>query len=219
MTASATTIRKFIHEDVFDYQTLIAILGNYSSPRDKISRLIRNGDIIRIKKGLYIFNDDLRKKPIPLMYLANLLHGPSYVSLEYALQHYALLSEHVVEITSVTTGRSKRYTTPVGHFSFQHIPLSCFTPGMDLFTDDSGNSCLIAVAEKALVDKINAGPQLRTNKDMKRYLFDDLRLNLSDLKQLNLKLIEKYCTAYGTKKSELLLQVIKSNQKELSFKK
>lgn len=210
MPVSTTTIRKIIQEDVFDYQTLIATLGNYSSPRDKISRLIRRGDIIRIKKGLYIFNDDLRKKPIPLMYLANVIHGPSYVSLEYALQHYALLPEHVVEITSVTTSRSKRYTTPLGHFSFQHIPLSCFTPGMDLFTDDAGNSCLIAVAEKALIDKINSGPQLRTNKDMKRYLFDDLRLNSSDLKQLSIKMIEEYCTAYGSKKSELFLQVIKS---------
>jgi len=174
---------------------------------------MRNGDIIRIKKGLYIFNDDLRRKPISLMYLANLIHGPSYVSLEYALQHYAFLPERVVEVTSVTTSRSKRYTTPVGHFSFQHIPLSCFTPGMDLFTNDSGNSYLIAVPEKALVDKINAGPQLRTNKDMKRYLFDDLRLKSSDLQQLSIQMVEEYCTLYGSNKSELLLQAVKSSKR------
>jgi hypothetical protein len=210
MPVSIRALRKLIQEDVFDYQTLIATLANYSSPRDKISRLIRNGDIIRIKKGLYIFSDDLRRKPISLMYLANLIHGPSYVSLEYALQHYTLLPERVTEITSVTTSRSRRYTTPVGHFSFQHIPLSCFTTGMDIFTDDSGNSCLIAVAEKALVDKINAGPQLRTNKDMKQYLFDDLRLNASDLQQLSIQKVEEYCTLYGSKKNELLLQVVKN---------
>lgn len=213
MPVSITALRKLIQEDVFDYQTLIATLGNYSSPRDKISRLIRNGDIVRIKKGLYIFNDDLRRKPISLMYLANLIHGPSYVSLEYALQHYALLPERVVEITSVTTSRSRRYTTPVGHFSFQHIPLSCFTAGMDIFTDDSGNSCLIAVAEKALVDKINTGPQVRTNKDMKQYLFDDLRLTSSEIQQLSMQKMEEYCTLYGSKKSELLLQAVKNSKR------
>ncbi|EKD32664.1 MAG: hypothetical protein ACD_77C00017G0003 [uncultured bacterium] len=213
MPGPAATIRKLIQQDVFDYQTLIATLHNYASPRDKISRLVHSGDIVRIKKGLYIFGEELRKRPISKMYLANLLHGPSYVSLEYALHHYSLIPEQVTEITSVTPGRSKAYQTPIGNFSYRHIPLPCFVSGMDII-DEVGVSCLIAAPEKALVDKIQTGPQLRTRKDMYLYLLEDLRINPSDLAQMKLKKVTEYCKIYGSSKSALFLQVIKQLQQK-----
>lgn len=208
MPRPAATIRQLIQQDVFDYQTLIATLHNYASPRDKISRLVHGGDIIRIKKGLYIFGEELRKWPISKMYLANLLHGPSYVSLEYALHHYSLIPERVTEITSVTPGRSKRYQTQIGCFSYRHIPLQCFAPGMDIISDEFGASSLIAAPEKALVDKIQTGPLLRTHKDLELYLFEDLRINPSDLAQMNITMVTKYCNVFGSRKSELFLQVM-----------
>lgn len=214
MPGPAATIRKLIQQDVFDYQTLIATLHNYASPRDKISRLVHSGDIVRIKKGLYIFGEELRKRPISKMYLANLLHGPSYVSLEYALHHYSLIPEQVTEITSVTPGRSKAYQTPIGYFSYRHIPLPCFVSGMDIIIDEVGVSCLIAAPEKALVDKIQTGPQLRTRKDMYLYLLEDLRINPSDLAQMKLKKVTEYCKIYGSSKSALFLQVIKQLQQK-----
>ncbi len=47
------------------------------------------------------------KRLISKLHPANLLYGPSYVSLEYALHHYSLIPERTAEITSVTPGRSK----------------------------------------------------------------------------------------------------------------
>lgn len=214
MPGPATTIRKLIKQDVFDYQTLMATLHNYASPRDKISRLVDGGDIVRIKKGLYIFGEELRKKPISKMYLANLLHGPSYVSLEYALHHYSLIPERVIEITSVTPCRSKRYQTPLGYFSYRHIPLSCFVSGMDIHTDDAGVSFLIATPEKALVDKIQLGPQLRTRKDMELYLLEDLRINPWDLVHMRLKKMTEYCKIFDSSRRELFLQVLKRLQQK-----
>lgn len=214
MPEPAATIGQLIQQDVFDYQTLIATLHTYSSPRDKISRLINGGEIVRLKKGLYIFGEALRKKPISKMYLANLLHGPSYVSLEYALHHYFLISERVIEITSVTPGRSKRYQTPIGYFSYLHIPLSYFAAGMDILTDEFGASCLIATPEKALLDRIHTGPKLRTRKDLELYLLEDLRINLSDLAQMSLKIVTEYCNILGSNKSELFLQVMKQLQRK-----
>jgi hypothetical protein len=214
MPGPAATIRQLIQQDVFDYQTLIATLHNYSSPRDKISRLVHGGDIVRIKKGLYIFGEELRKRPISKMYIANLLHGPSYVSLEYALSHYSLIPERVTEVTSVTPGRSKRYQTPIGYFSYHHIPLSCFASGMDIYTDEFGVSCLIAAPEKALADKIHTGPQFRTRKDLDLYLLEDLRIDPSDLAQMRLKMVAEYCNTFGSGKSELFLQVMKQLQQK-----
>ncbi len=115
-------IRKLIDHEVFDYQTLVGLLNEYTSPRDKITKMIREGVIVRVKKGLYIFGSELQQRPFSSVYIANLIYGPSYVSLEYALQMYSLIPERVEEITSVTSGRSKRFVTPIGTFSYRKIP-------------------------------------------------------------------------------------------------
>ena len=47
-------IRNLIPYEEFDYQTLVSCLSDYARPRDKITVLLRKGDIIRIKKGLYV---------------------------------------------------------------------------------------------------------------------------------------------------------------------
>ncbi|SLM17739.1 conserved hypothetical protein [uncultured spirochete] len=44
------------------------------------------------------------------------------MSLEYALRHYNLIPEAVRVVTSITTGRRKRYRTPVGDFDYVHMP-------------------------------------------------------------------------------------------------
>jgi hypothetical protein len=70
--------------DVFDYQLLTACLAHLSKPRDKIHRLLAKGDIVRIRKGLYAFGLAYRRQPLSREVLANLIYGPSYLSLEYA---------------------------------------------------------------------------------------------------------------------------------------
>jgi transcriptional antiterminator len=47
----------------FDYQTLLDALSDYAYPRDKITDLIRKRIIIRVKKGIYIFGNEYRKRP------------------------------------------------------------------------------------------------------------------------------------------------------------
>jgi predicted transcriptional regulator of viral defense system len=95
-------------------------LKDYAFPRDRVTKLLATGDLIRIKKGIYI--DPHSQYPYSKGILANLIYGPSYVSLEYALQHHNLIPEAVHVVTSVTTGREKRYRTPVGDFDYAHMP-------------------------------------------------------------------------------------------------
>lgn len=38
----------------FDYQTLLDAVRHYSQPRQKISHLLAQGAIVRVKKGLYV---------------------------------------------------------------------------------------------------------------------------------------------------------------------
>ena len=79
-------IRQKIRREVFDYQVLQDALAGYRKPRDRITRLLAGEAIVRVKKGLYCFGEALRRDPLSREYLANLIYGPSYVSLDYGLE-------------------------------------------------------------------------------------------------------------------------------------
>ncbi len=203
-------LRAQIPNEVFDYQTLLGVLAEYASPRDKISDLLCKGTIIKVKKGLYIFGKDASKKLYSHETLANLIYGPSYISLDYALQSYGLIPERVETVTSVTTGRSKTFSTPVGNFSYRKIGEEAFASGMDMIENPVGNSYLIAVPEKALVDKIQSdwGMAIRTQTEMERYLVENLRLEIFDIQQMDISKIEQYANRYHSRKAGLLARLV-----------
>jgi len=95
MKMAVEQIRRQIPTEEFDYQALSDCLKDYARPRDRISDLIKSGVIVRVKKGLYIFGSDYSRGPYSRELLANLMYGPSYVSLDYALGYYALIPERV----------------------------------------------------------------------------------------------------------------------------
>lgn len=212
----SVNIRAQIPEEEFDYQTLLCALRLYASPRDKITTLLRQGTIIRIRKGLYIFGRDQRKRPFSREVLANLIYGPSYISLEYGLQHYGLIPERVEMITSVTIGRSRRFSTPVGEFSFRQIPILAFAEGMDLLENNGNLSYLIAVPEKALVDKLQSdrGVSIRSLKGMQQYIEENLRMDPSDLQQMHAGRTAKYAFLYHSRKAEWLAEYIRELQRK-----
>lgn len=210
-------LRKGIVQEEFDYQTLLKCLEGYARPRDKISDLLKKGIIIRVKKGLYIFGEEFRKRPYSQEILANLMYGPSYISLEYALQYHGLIPERVEAVTSVTTGRSRRFASPVGLFTYRNIPLSAFRTGMDRIEIGEGRAFLIAVPEKALADKIytDRGPGIRTQKMMSAYLEYDLRVDTADLIKLKPETLDSIAQRYRSKKIQLLSDLIRRGKSRL----
>lgn len=208
-------IRKHIPYEEFDYQALLGALKEYAHPRDKITDLLRKGVIIRVKKGLYVFGDEYRRRPYCRELLANLIYGPSYISLEYALGYYGIIPERVETITSVTTGRAKKFFTPVGMFSYRMIPLAAFRSGMDIVELEGGGSFLIAVPEKALADKIRCDRAVPINsqKDILAYLVDNLRLDPSILGEMDPDLLKEYAERYGSRKIRMLAVLLKRLKK------
>lgn len=208
-TAMIEAIRKNIPREEFDYQTLLVALGNYARPRDKISDLLRKGIIIRVKKGLYVFGNGVHRAPYSTEILANLIYGPSYISLDYALQHHGLIPERVEGVTSVTTGRSRRFFTPVGLFIYRMIPLRAFQIGMDRIEIGNGKAFLIATREKALCDKIldDRGHRLKTRKDVIDYLERNLRMDLSEVGRMNPDTLEAIADRYRSRKIRTLSRV------------
>jgi predicted transcriptional regulator of viral defense system len=208
------SIRKQIPQEEFDYQTLLDCLKGYARPRDKISDLLRKGSIIRIKKGLYIFGDEYRNKPFSREILANLMYGPSYISLEYALQHYGLIPERVEAVTSVSTGRSRRFSTPVGLFTYRMIPLEAFRVGMDRIEIGDGRAFLMATPAKALADKLLEvrGIGIQSQRELNEYLENNLRVDPAALKELKPAELNAISRGYQSRRIRLLSDLVRRMQ-------
>jgi predicted transcriptional regulator of viral defense system len=204
-----TQIRDRIHREVFDYQVLLAALSGYRKPRDKITRLLASGALVRIKKGLYCFAESLRKEAISREYVANLIYGPSYVSLDYGLSYHGLIPERVETITSVTTRRSRSFHTPLGSFSYRMLKEPRYALGAALESD--GNSTfLMASAEKALADKVWADKRFSGSRaaDYQDYLCDDLRVEEEALRHLDRLRLREIALAYDSVKIRNLLRYL-----------
>jgi hypothetical protein len=204
-------IRERIHTEIFDYQTLMDALKELSFPRDKITDLIKKEIIIRIKKGLYIFGDRYRRNPYSRELLANLIYGPSYISLEYALHYYGFIPERSEALTSVAIGRSRKFHTPVGLFIYRQIPIRAYQTGMTRVEESNEQSFMIALPEKALADKIIAEKDntLTSKNEIQHLLFHDLRIDPSTIQALSFDRIKMYAEHYRSRKLRQLSHFIR----------
>lgn len=119
--------------------------------RNQLSRWLKRGLILRLRKGIYILNKDDRKIHPSRLFLANQLYFPSYVSNEYALSFYGLIPERVADLTSVTTKKTSVFKNEFGTFIYQHVKRDCFN-GFTEMKDENNYTFLIAYPEKAVVD-------------------------------------------------------------------
>ncbi len=199
-------IRAHIQTEIFDYQTLIGALCRLSSPRDKITELLRKGIIIRVKKGIYVFGEKYQRHPYSKELLANLIYGPSYLSLDYALAYYGIIPERVEALTSVTPNRSRRFSTPVGLFTYRQIPISAYQNGMVRGEASHNQAFLIAQPEKALADKVVSirGITFHSIRDMASFLEDDLRIDINALRSFSPEKIEEFALGYRSRKLKIL---------------
>lgn len=173
-------------EEPLTRQVILHLLKDYKRPYDKIHELVKGGELIQVKRGVYVPGPKIEvEKPAALL-LANHLWGPSYVSLETALSHWGLIPERVYEISSVTLRNSKAYKTPVGRFSYVHVPHPYYAFGIKRVQLTQKQVVLMASPEKALCDKIitTSGVFLRSIRQALDFLTEDLRLEEDQLRAL-----------------------------------
>ena len=117
----------------------------------QLSRWVKSGKLIQLRRGLYALSEPHRKIAPHPFFVANRLKRASYVSLQSALEHHGLIPEYVPSITSVTTGRPETFSTPLGNFIFKHIKKELFF-GYQRIELGSGQPAFVARPEKALLD-------------------------------------------------------------------
>ena len=79
---SFRTIIKDFTKAPISRNVILDLLKDYERPNDKISELIKNGELILLRRGLYAPGPALDlPQPEPFL-IGNHLRGPSYISLE-----------------------------------------------------------------------------------------------------------------------------------------
>jgi len=204
-------LSKQIPLSVFTHEQIEAILTSHvNNVNAKISYMVKKGELIRLKKGIYTFGKEYLANPIDMISAANLLYAPSYVSFEYALSYYGLIPERVYEITSATMRMKKEFHTPVGRFTYKVVPLQAYALGVDWNYDKTHGGQLLATAEKALCDKIKSdrGIGRLSQQKLEIYLEYDLRIDMELLFNLDVALIEAIATAYKSSNLQNLAKLI-----------
>lgn len=203
-------IRDQIGRDEMDYGMLMDCLKEYASPRAKITQMIKSGQLIRVKKGLYLVGKKYQQGITHPEAWANKIYGPSYVSLEHALSYYGMIPEYVATVTSVTTGRKKEFRTPIGPYTYEHLPEKLYAVGFNQVKLGEGQSAIIATREKALADLFYFRKyQIRSVQEIEELLFEDLRIEEEEILQLDVPLLEEIRKAGGSKLLKALIELIK----------
>lgn len=176
---------QIIDADIPDIMYLTDFFRNYAQPKAKIGALVASGDLIRLKRGVYL-NNTGELDSFLLGKAANRLYGPSYVSFAWALRWYGLIPEDVPNITSATfkRRRTKHFHTPVGSFFYRDIPSAVYSLGLTFLGRDK-RRFLAASPEKALCDELSTIPGIRSVRMVQQLLFEDMRLDEERFFQLN----------------------------------
>ncbi len=206
------TIIKGYTEAPINRHLMLELFKEYQSPNDKISELLKREELISLRRGLYTIGSKIDlPSPGPFL-IANHLRGPSYVSLESALDFWNMIPERAYEISSVTTKSSKIYKTPVGRYSYRHLGTPYYSYGLVKLAYLPNQTVLIASREKALCDKIvlTAQINLRSIKQTRDFLLEDLRMDPEVLGSLDSNLIQSWLENAPKKMSlKMLVKTLK----------
>jgi len=165
-------------EPVFPSALLLS--GRVSAPqvRMQLSRWVKDGRLIQLRRGLYALAPVWRKvEPHPFL-IANRLQRGSYVSAQSALSFHGMIPEYVPVVTSVGPGRPETIRNPLGAFQFNHLAKQ-FLFGYSQIEVAPKQLAFVASPGKALLDLI----YLTAGADCEKYL---RQLRLQNPEALNM---------------------------------
>lgn len=154
-----------------------------------VNRLVKSGEIIRLAQGIYSINP----AKVNWEQLAIESYYPSYLSFEWVLAKYNILSQKPMHLTLATAKRSNRIKTIQYDFIYHHLK-------KDLFWGyEQKDGVLIANKEKAFLDLA----YLSLNGYAK---FDVDEMNL---KLLDRGLLKRYLKRFGSERLNRLMDEYK----------
>lgn len=178
-----------------------------------IHRWIANGDIISLKKGMYMTSsahERFSRVEGFHEYIANILLNPSYVSLEYVLAKYGILTEMTYPVTSVTLKTGRSFSNKLATFSYKKISAKLFE-GYER-KSFLGHEYLVASKAKALFDYLYYRKDVVGGKiSAQRDLVEEFRLNLEGFGSYEFSRALEYAAKARSKKVLILIEHIIQN--------
>ncbi len=170
-------------------------LRDYSSPKARLTRLLKSGKLVQIRRGLFVDNLALPPKT-----LAPILYGPSYISFQTVLAASGLIPERVTVISSASYNKNKDKTfyTPMGTYEYLYLPTAVYPYGIRQ-VEEQGIYYLMASPEKALCDAVYKISGIVTPDEIEQLLLDDWRMEHDDLIRLDNAFIQWIAPRYHRK--------------------
>lgn len=168
-----------------------------------IKRAIRKGYLIPIRRDLYLIKN-AKRALLNSFEIATIIYGPSYVSFESALSYHGWIPEAVRTTTCASVKRAKEFETPLGIFSYEHIPIKAFSFGVEQHQQDA-LTLFIASPVKALADIVYA--RKRTWNSINA-LSEDLRIEIESFQNLDRKLLVELIENYPSPRVKKTLNVL-----------
>lgn len=168
--------------------------------RVALCRLVKKNEFLRIKKGLYTTKNFVEKCKVENKYslflesLASQMYSPSYLSLDYILYGYNLLTELPINFTLVTKNKTANFNNGLGNFIYHKIRDNLFFG----FEPVKNDNFLVykATKAKALFDFL----YLRKNILINSETIKELRLNLEEMRPEDIKELKRYVKLEGSLK-------------------
>jgi len=167
-----------------------------------VHRSIEKGEVLRLKPGLYCLSPDYRKSSPHPFVIAAALHSPSHISLESALSYHELIPEAVFQVSSVTVQRSRSFKTPMGTFVFHRVPANEPRAGVKAEKVDANAWAFVATPIRAIADLVYLRKKIRWDSDGLRFLTHSMRIEESDLVQLNFKDLNEVYESIRNKRTQ-----------------
>jgi len=174
--------------------------SNYQDPFGKIRRLVNDGKLFPVTKGIYETEPNLSG-----YLLCPVIYGPSYISFEYALAYYDIIPEAVYTYTSATClkGKKKTYENHFGTYTYRDIPKSAYPYALEL-REENGYPYFMASREKALLDKIYTISPVKNLDQLEQLLYLDLRIDASELRTFSIETIKGLSELYHSNNVRIL---------------
>ncbi len=187
-------------DHILSERQLGRVLGGGDSRRyGLVNRALKDGSLLRIKRGTYVLGQHYRSEAVHPFTLAQNLVSGSYVSFESALAWHGWIPEAVYTTASVSPGRKTlHYETPdFGTFDFRPLAIADyrFLTGVDR-VEMGKRPAFVAQPLRALMDLVALRKEIWSGLD---WIIHGLRIDEGELAAIVRKDFAKLRSVYKHK--------------------
>jgi len=174
-----------------------------------VHRACQAGEILRLKPGLFVLGPLYRKSTLHPFVVAGILHSPSHISLESAFAHHGMIPEAVYQVSSVTSERSREFSTPLGVFSFHCVPARTPRAGVEVVQIAPDAWVFVASPLRAIADAVYLHKEITWDMHGLEYLTGSLRIEGDDLQSLSFQALDEILESIRNRRVRAYLKGLK----------